>query len=115
MEYNDVLLMAAEAYNKTGDDAKALPLINQVRQRAKLPALTVTGNALFKAIKNERRLELAFEGVRYQDLIRWGDAAKVLANQGKEFPEGMEHSYLFLMLVLKPIMYCFPFLNRKLW
>lgn len=94
MEYDDVLLMASEAYNKTGD-AKALPLINQVRKRAHLPALTVTGQALFNAIKNERRLELAFEGVRFQDLIRWGDASKVLANQGKEIPLG-DGTYLSL-------------------
>ena len=88
MEYDDVLLMAAEAYNQSGQDSKALSYINEVRQRAKLPALTVTGSALFAAIKNERRLELAFEGVRFQDLIRWGDAAKVLANQWKEIPRG---------------------------
>ncbi len=88
MEYDDVLLMAAEAYNRLGQDSKALPLINQVRKRAHLPALTVTGDALFSAIKNERRLELTFEGVRFQDLIRWGDAAKVLANQWKEIPTG---------------------------
>ncbi len=88
MEYDDVLLMAAEAYNQSGQDSKALPYINEVRQRAKLPALTVTGSALFAAIKNERRLELAFEGVRFQDLIRWGDAAKVLASQWKKIPRG---------------------------
>jgi len=88
MEYDDVLLMAAEAYNQSGQDSKALPYINEVRQRVNLPALTVTGSTLFEAIKNERRLELAFEGVRYQDLIRWGDASKVLANQGKEIPRG---------------------------
>ncbi|UBM62518.1 RagB/SusD family nutrient uptake outer membrane protein [Candidatus Sulfidibacterium hydrothermale] len=88
MEYDDVLLMAAEAYNRSGQDDKALPLINQVRKRALLPDLNLSGDALFEAIKNERRLELAFEGVRYQDLIRWGDAEKVLANQGKEIPRG---------------------------
>jgi len=88
MEYDDVLLMAAEAYNRLGQDGLALPLINKVRQRAHLPALTVTGEALFEAIKNERRLELAFEGVRFQDLVRWGDAAKVLANQWKKIPTG---------------------------
>ena len=38
---------------------------------------------LFEDIGLERRLELAFEWVRYQDLIRWGDAASVLADQGK--------------------------------
>lgn len=88
MEYDDVLLMAAEAYNREGQDSKALPLINQVRERSKLPDLSATGDALFAAIKKERRLELAFEGVRFQDLLRWGDAKTVLANQGKEIPKG---------------------------
>lgn len=88
MEYDDVLLMAAEAYNQSGNDIAALKYINQVRERAKLPDLTVRGKTLFDAIKNERRLELAYEGVRFQDLIRWGDAATVLANQGKLIPRG---------------------------
>lgn len=88
--YADVLLMAAEAYNRKSnpDNNKALGYINQVRQRVQLPNLTSTDNQLFADIKTERQLELAFEFVRYQDLIRWGDAATVLANQGKQTPKG---------------------------
>ncbi|MCC8197059.1 MAG: RagB/SusD family nutrient uptake outer membrane protein [Tannerellaceae bacterium] len=97
LRYADVLLMAAEANNRKAspDDAKALRYINEVRARVNQPALSVTGNDLFAAIKQERRLELAFEWVRYQDLIRWGDAATVLANQGKQIPRG-DGSYLEL-------------------
>jgi tetratricopeptide (TPR) repeat protein len=88
--YADVLLMAAEAYNRkpAPDDAKALSYINQVRERVQMPALFSTGEKLFEDIKLERRLELAFEFVRYQDLIRWGDAADVLADKGKRIPRG---------------------------
>ena len=88
--YADVLLMAAEAYNRKSspDDTKALSYINQVRARAQMPDLTSRGDKLFEDIKLERRLELAFEFVRYQDLIRWGDADKVLADQGKKIPRG---------------------------
>lgn len=95
--YADVLLMAAEAYNRKSapDDDKALAYINQVRQRAQLPNLTSTGNQLFADIKTERRLELAYEFVRYQDLIRWGDAPTVLANQGKSIPKGDGTFYSF--------------------
>jgi tetratricopeptide (TPR) repeat protein len=88
--YADVLLMAAEAYNRKSspDDTKALSYVNQVRARAKMPDLSSTGNQLFEDIKQERRFELAFEFCRYQDLIRWGDAATVLANEGKKIPRG---------------------------
>lgn len=37
-------------------------------------------------LKLERRLELAMEAVRFQDLIRWGDAPIVLADKGKKLP-----------------------------
>jgi hypothetical protein len=90
IRFADVLLMAAEAYNRkpSPDDTKALQYINRVRTRVSLPPLAVTGDALFNAIKTERRLELMFEGHRYHDLIRWGDAANVLKDQGKQIPKG---------------------------
>jgi hypothetical protein len=85
MRYADVLLMAAEAYLQSSKANLALPLINQVRSRVNLPALTAV---TMDNIKLERRLELAFEGPRYQDLVRWGDAATVLKDQGKSVPTG---------------------------
>lgn len=95
--YADVLLMAAEAYNRstTPNDAKALGYINAVRNRVGLSPLTSTGDALFVDIKKERRLEFSFEFIRYQDLVRWGDAAAVLANQGKSLPKGDGTFYSF--------------------
>jgi hypothetical protein len=96
IRYADVLLMAAEAYNRKSspDDAKSLQYINKVRTRVTLPSLTVTGDALFSAIKTERRLELMFEGHRYHDLIRWGDAAEALKDCGKQIPKGDGTYYL---------------------
>lgn len=85
MRYADVLLMTAEAYLQSSKANLALPLINQVRSRVNLPALT---SVTMDNIKLERRLELAFEGPRYQDLVRWGDAATVLKDQGKSVPTG---------------------------
>ncbi len=82
MRYADVLLMAAEANLLAGNQDKADTYLNKVRSRAKLGNKTAT----MEAIKTERRLELCFEDVRYQDLIRWGDAASVLSGQGKEYP-----------------------------
>lgn len=90
IRYADVLLMAAEAYNQSGEDAKAYPLLALVRGRVSLGDNYTgkTGNALLEVIKTERQLELSFEGSRFQDLVRWGDAATVLANQCKTVPTG---------------------------
>jgi hypothetical protein len=77
IRYADVLLMAAEAYNRatTPNDGKALGYLNQVRQRAfgnTTNNISATGAALKQAIWDERRLELAMEGDRFFDLVRTG-------------------------------------------
>lgn len=78
----DVLLMAAECFNRSGNDAKAQTYLNRVRTRVALAAKTSTGAALLQDIYDERRLELATEGMRFWDLLRTGKAATVLAGQG---------------------------------
>ena len=78
IRYADVLLMAAEANLLASNTLKAQDYLTQVRNRVNLPFKAVT----MDAIKTERRLELAFEGFRFLDLVRWGDAATVLKNQG---------------------------------
>ena len=76
--YADVLLLRAEcALNGADGDADAF--INEVRERVELEPLT---GATMADLKLERRLELAFEYDRYFDLVRWGDAATVLAGNG---------------------------------
>ncbi|GAB4092584.1 RagB/SusD family nutrient uptake outer membrane protein [Flaviaesturariibacter terrae] len=71
VRYADVLLMAAEANFNAGNTPKALTYINMVRQRpgTNLPAL---GTVTMNDIMTERMLELAFEGHRFQDVVRWG-------------------------------------------
>ncbi len=72
LRYADVLLMEAEALcelNRLGD---AYAPLNEVRARAGLNALSGLSQAdLREAIRKERRLELAFEGSRWFDLIRY--------------------------------------------
>ena len=73
LRYADVLLMYAEACNELGQDGEAQNALNQVRTRAKMPAVTATGTQLRDAIRQERRLELAFEQNRLYDIRRWKD------------------------------------------
>lgn len=80
IRYADVLLMAAEANNRstTPNDSKAQTYLNRVRKRAfgdDLHNITSTGTTLRQAIWDERRLELAMEGDRFFDLVRTGQAA----------------------------------------
>jgi len=73
--YADVLLMKAEALSQTGQYAEALAIINQIRERADVPALSSlpdSKTAYEDAILNERAHELAFEGKRWFDLLRMG-------------------------------------------
>lgn len=75
MRYADLLLLKAEALAASGSDlTAAAEIVDQIRQRAglaRLPA-AIRGNqpALFDAVMKERRLELAFEGQRWFDLVR---------------------------------------------
>jgi tetratricopeptide (TPR) repeat protein len=78
IRYADVLLMAAEANNLNGNDAKAQDYLNLVRQRAFGDSnhdISLSGDALTDAIYEERRVELMGEGHRFFDLVRTGRAA----------------------------------------
>lgn len=78
----DTYLMEAEALVQGGGNtARAQQLLDAVRARVGLPSVTVS----LAAIKNERHLELATEGHRFFDLVRWGDAANVLNNMAKGY------------------------------
>ncbi len=66
--YADVLLMKAEALARGGNTAGALPLVNQVRARAGVAAMT---SVTLDDIYDERGRELCWEGHRRQDMIRF--------------------------------------------
>ncbi len=83
IRYADVVLMAAEAANEMGQLATATTYVNMIRTRAGLPATTALNQGTMRdAIKHERRIEFAMESERFYDLVRWGDAATVLAPYG---------------------------------
>ena len=99
MRFADVLLMSAEAEVEVGSLEKARELVNRIRTRAKNPngfvknadgtpaakyviseytAAWTDKTAARKAVRFERRLELAMEGHRFFDLVRWGIAAETM-------------------------------------
>lgn len=79
----EVLLIKAEALARQNDLVGAVDAYNLVRARAGLPMHTLgadvtTQDEVLAAIDRERRLELAFEGDRWPDLVRTGQAAEVM-------------------------------------
>lgn len=89
----ELYLNKAEALYHIGDEEGAREALKPVRQRAGMPAVTATGADLLEAIKNERRIEFAFEEHRYFDVRRWKEAPKyfgstVHAITIKKYPDG---------------------------
>jgi hypothetical protein len=81
--YADALLLLAEAQNEQGKTGPALANLNLVRARAGLPATTETNQTSLRAIiLHERRVELAFENHRWNDLVRTGTAIPVMTAYG---------------------------------
>jgi hypothetical protein len=114
LRYADVLLMYAEALNEIAfnpdENGEAFTMLNKIRNRANLPAKTatnanpalrVTSQDEFRlAIEQERRVEFAFEGHRWFDLVRTGRAIAVL---GPKITGGLVAAQLVLPVPLSQI------------
>ncbi|WP_299098854.1 RagB/SusD family nutrient uptake outer membrane protein [uncultured Winogradskyella sp.] len=97
IRYADVLLMAAEAFNRGGiDDAKAQLYLNRVRNRAfgnTDNEVSALGATLTEAIYHERRVELVGEGHRFFDLVRTDRGSEIdgfSSNKNELFPIPIE-------------------------
>ena len=75
--YAETLLNYAEAAFELGLKDQALQKVNEVRKRA---GIKEKNSLTMDDIRNERRVELAFENLRYWDLVRWRVASKVMNN-----------------------------------
>lgn len=86
MRYAEVLLSYLEALNESNPENVSQEIldltINDVRNRVNLSKLTKaelsTQEKIREAVRKERRVEMAFEGLRYFDVLRWGIAEEVL-------------------------------------
>tara|TARA_R110001592_G_scaffold76099_2_gene229964 strand:- start:3737 stop:5221 length:1485 start_codon:yes stop_codon:yes gene_type:complete len=95
IRYAEVLLIAAEAAVEIGDNASAITYINEVRSRARaggswnstaasaVPA-NITGTVTVNDVLEERRLEFAFEGIRWYDIARRKLGTTVFGASGLE-------------------------------
>ncbi|PUZ24955.1 hypothetical protein DCC81_11600 [Chitinophaga parva] len=89
--YAEVLLNYAEAVNEqTGPTPTAIAVIDSIRLRAHMPTVTATfalngwtmDQSTFRTfLRHERRIELAGEGLRYFDILRWKTGEQVLQGQ----------------------------------
>jgi len=86
IRYAEVLLTYAEAKNEaSGPDASVYAAIDQLRNRVGMTTLSAAMSGLTKdkmreVIRNERRIELAFEGLRFPDIQRWKIGPQVMVN-----------------------------------
>jgi tetratricopeptide (TPR) repeat protein len=91
LRYTDVKMMYAEVLNHENyiTNGEAFEILNEVRTRAGLEALSSNDlpdqESFQQAVINERRLEFAFEGLRWSDMVRWG-IAKEMMNRLLSFP-----------------------------
>ena len=91
MRYADVLLMYAEAINEYAEapDDQAKEAIREIRKRAGVKtneSLLGDYRSFRDLVRNERGRELAFEGLRKWDLIRWGTFVEKMHNAGTNQP-----------------------------
>lgn len=99
IRYADVLLMYAEACLGLSDAGTALTYINKVRQRVGLDDIATADDA---ALRHERRCELAMEGHRWFDLVRWkgvdgtGLKAHMDAYKATETEDAQHHMQAFV-------------------
>ena len=82
IRYAEVLLNKAEACYLLSETGLANDAVEAVRQRVGLPYTDKSGSELWNAIRQERKVELAYEGLWYWDLRRWEVAHK-------QYPEGL--------------------------
>ena len=98
--YAEILLNAAEALNEAGHTDEAYQYVNQVRARVGMPAYKgMTQDQLRERIQNERRIEFAFEDMRFFDARRWKLYDKQSASSETSLPIRKQIYHLYSVQV----------------
>ncbi len=111
IRFADVLLMRAEALVELNQLSEVYTLINRVRARVSMPAIeNVVGEGanrtqaqLKTIVQKERRIELAFEGLRYFDLKRWGQLQEAFQRATADNVAGYRPLYQALKANVFPV------------
>jgi len=88
IRYTEIVLNYVEACLGLGEEAEAKTYLNMIRRRSFMPDITESGAALVQRYRNERLVELAYEGHRYFDIRRW-----MIADQAYTNVKGVEIVY----------------------
>jgi hypothetical protein len=91
--YTEAIFNYVEANIELGDETEARNWLNKIRFRAGMPAITESGDALRQRFRNEKRIEMAYEEMRYHDTRRWMIAPQTL---------GRKVQYIDIVGTLKP-------------
>ncbi len=109
----DVMLMYAEIVGPTGE---GVDMVNKVRVRAGLPELSSaekTAEAFAQAVDDERRRELAFEGIRWHDLVRHNKYIECVTEKFKRYiyddnGNAIHAGYIKYLGNIRPGTYLYP-------
>jgi len=115
IRYADVLMMKAEALIEKGEDLQeAVNILNDIRDRARMPKNIMIGGqeVLRQKLRHERRVEFAIEGLRYYDIVRWKICEEVKNKNAYGFAmkndQGVRENIFMEKRVWKDHMYLWP-------
>ena len=103
MRYADVVLMEAEAYYEVGNGEKALEKVNDIRERAGLDKVNLSGTQLRDEIRKQRMIELVGEGSRFYDLVRWDIAQEQLTTANQPYAKNFEAKHNYFPVPLEEV------------
>lgn len=107
LRIEDIMLLYAECVGNTAD---GMEMVNKIRRRAGLEELpsSLSAEEFQKAVQNERRYELAEEGVRWFDLVRRNEYVETLQQMFKDDDDTENKTYTKYAERVTKDMYLYP-------